>query len=1097
MIILEDVLFFMKKKTIYYIIFVLVLFPISFVSQLKINEVSVHKGFTDEFQVENDWIEIINTGTSPINLNNFYLSDKTSDLDKWRFPNFQIASNEKILVFASNKNPNYYPSHWENIVKANDVWNYVAGSSNISIDWNTLGFDDQSWNSGQGGIGYGDNDDNTIISSNTISLYMRKKFNIQNLNDLSHLLFHADYDDGFIAYLNGIEIMRSNNFSTYFPTFNTTTNNNHEAVLYNGGIPESKLLSLENFSDLLLQGDNVLAVQVHNSAFNSSDLSSNFFLSAGIISNNINYQNLPNWLTPPIVNFHCNFKLSIDETLLISNAAGTILDSLSIPNDLQNGLSYGRSPDGSNNWCFFNQPTPKNDNSNSWCYDGIEPQPIITKASGWYTNLVVVDVNQNPNSITRFTTNGDVPESTDLLFNSSVSFNNSSVLSVRAFSTNNNLPSEVVDRTFIINEQNHNLPVFSIITNNDNLWDWNNGLYVFGPNADLNNYPYFGSNFWEPWSKWSRMEFFDANQNKQFETQFDLEIHGGWSRAEPQKSFRIDTKSIYKGPIEYPLIPGKSNLTKFNNFNLRNGGQHGRNDRIQDAIVSRVVKETHIDRMAYEPAIVYLNGDYWGLYGIREKIDEHYVESNHGMNSDQIDLLNRDSALAGSSSHFMETFTMLNNTSISDSNFIDVFSSRFDIDNYIDYFITQTYIQNMDWMGIAWGLNNVKLWRPDTTGGVWRYVLYDTDGSLGYFGQSIWDNYINAARYPTVTSEHSQIFSRALNNQEFKCKFTNRYNDLINTIFQTNNFNGVATELKDRLSNAIPNHISAWSPNGSNLDSYSQWSNAINSITSYNTSRISTARTHLNQSLTLSGQKDVELNVMPSNSGKINISTITPKDYPWNGVYHGGCPINIQAIADSGYVFSHWDNNNIINSNNLNNEILESIELDGDYIFTANFTTCDESIEVSINDSTDNFITPTITGSNGQINYQWFANGQPISNDSIIYNPSNGVYKLYITIGSCQILSNLLEFQKNDYNLEIYPNPAENEFELIFLLSSREDIQISILNSLGQEISNQIIEDFIGQYKKRIDVSNLSKGAYFIQLKTTDKVYNKKLILSK
>ena len=107
------------------------------------------------------------------------------------------------------------------------------------------------------------------------------------------------------------------------------------------------------------------------------------------------------------------------------------------------------------------------------------------------------------------------------------------------------------------------------------------------------------------------------------------------------------------------------------------------------------------------------------------------------------------------------------------------------------------------------------------------------------------------------------------------------------------------------------------------------------------------------------------------------------------------------------------------------------------------------------------------------------------------------MYKLYITIGSCQILSNLLEFQKNDYNLEIYPNPAENEFELIFLLSSREDIQISILNSLGQEISNQIIEDFIGQYKKRIDVSNLSKGAYFIQLKTTDKVYNKKLILSK
>ena len=219
--------------------------------------------------------------------------------------------------------------------------------------------------------------------------------------------------------------------------------------------------------------------------------------------------------------------------------------------------------------------------------------------------------------------------------------------------------------------------------------------------------------------------------------------------------------------------------------------------------------------MGYEPAIVYLNGDYWGLYGIREKIDEHYVESNHGMRSDKVDLLNRDSALAGSSDHFMESFEIIQNTSVQDTSFIDVFSSRFDIDNYLDYFITQTYIQNMDWMGIAWGLNNVKLWRHDTLGGVWRYVLYDTDASFGYFGQNIWDNYINAARFPTVSSEHSQIFSRVLLNQDFKCKFTNRYDDLINTIFQTTHFNQISNELKNSISSAIPTHINLWSSQGS------------------------------------------------------------------------------------------------------------------------------------------------------------------------------------------------------------------------------------------------------------------------------------------
>ncbi len=1078
------------------IIFILGGFPYLFYSQILVNELSVHKGYLDEYQQENDWIEIINTGSSSVNLNNYYLSDDNDDINKWNFPNYQISSNEKIIVFASNKNLSFYPDHWETIVQSNDYWNYEIGSFNLDDDWNSLNYDDQSWSTGQGGIGYGDNDDNTIISSNTLSLYMRKNFVIHDLTDLSHLILHADYDDGFIAYLNGTEIMRSNNFNTFFPTFNTTTNNNHEAVLYSGGVPESKLFSFEDFSDILIQGNNVLAIQVHNSSNTSSDLSSNFFLSAGIISTQNNYQNLPSWFTPPVINIHCNFKLSNGETIVISNTAGNISDSLTIPNSLFNGISYGRSPDGNNNWCFFDQPTPNENNLNSWCYDGIESQPEIQTPSGWYINQVDVNFNSNSQTDIRYTSNGDVPDLNDSILNSSISFNSSTVFSAKAFSNQNHLPSEVIDRTYIINEQNHNLPVFSIITDEDNLWDWNTGIYVMGPNANVNNYPHFGSNFWEPWSKWSRMEFFDADQNKQFETQFDLEIHGGWSRAEPQKSFRIDTKSIYKGSIEYPLISGKSHIDDFNNFNLRNGGQHGWNSRIQDGIISKLVKETNIDRMGYEPAIVYLNGDYWGLYGIREKIDEHYVESNHGMRSDKVDLLNRDSALAGSSNHFMESFEIIQNTSIQDTGFINIFSSRFDIENYIDYFITQTYIQNMDWMGIAWGLNNVKLWRPDTLGGVWRYVLYDTDASFGYFGQNIWDNYINAARFPTVSSEHSQIFSKVLMNHDFKCKFTNRYDDLINTIFQPNYFNQISDELKNSISSAIPTHINLWASQGSGLNSFSQWSNAISSISSYNSARIATARSHINQSLNLQGQRTVQLDVYPPNTGKINISTISPDIYPWNGVYHGGCPLNITAIADSGYSFSHWESN-AITANNLEDENLHNINLNSGYTFRAHFTTCDEALEVTIENSKDGFLISNVTGFSTDILYQWYANGQPVSNDSIIYNPSNGVYKLYVTSGNCQMLSNLFIYEENDYDLEVYPNPAQNEFELIFLLTSIQDIEISLMNSLGQEISKNKIDDFIGQYKKIIDVSYLSKGVYFIQLKTDNEIFNKKIILSR
>ena len=460
------------------------------------------------------------------------------------------------------------------------------------------------------------------------------------------------------------------------------------------------------------------------------------------------------------------------------------------------------------------------------------------------------------------------------------------------------LPSAIVDRTYIIDEENHNLPVVSIITDEDNLWDWNSGIYVSGPNATT-NYPYFGSNFWQPWSRKSRMEFFDASRVKQFEAVFDLEIHGGWSRAEPQKSFRIDAKSIYTGDIEYALIERKPAITQYNNFNIRNGGQHGASDRIQDAVISRLGENTHIDRMGYQPCIVYLNGAYWGLYGIREKIDEHYVESNHGISSKDIDLLNWDGALAGSADHFAQSYSMIQNTVLSDPNFVDVFSTRFDIDNYIDYFIFQTYIQNMDWLGIAWGLNNIKLWRPDTAGGKWRYVLYDTDAAWGHFGQNIYQNYLALARNPSSPNAHAAIFNRALNNNAFKCRFTNRYDDLINTTFQPNNVNIIVNELKASIQLAIPDHIATWN-NQMGPYSYTGWEYDVNDIKLYNSARISTARQHINESLSLQGQKQVSLDALPESSGHVQMNSILPS-LPWSGIYHGGCPVTAKAIPGNGF----------------------------------------------------------------------------------------------------------------------------------------------------------------------------------------------------
>ena len=1064
----------------------------SIIAQININEFNSKKSFLYQYGEYTDWIEIINSGENIVHLENYYLSDKPVNLNKWRFPNLSILPNEIKIVCASGKEDFKTPSHWESVILPENNWKYFLGNTSPPENWNQPNFNDENWNIGVGGFGYGDNDDNTIINS-VSSIFLRKEFQIIDVSDISHFLIHADYDDGFIAFLNGQEIMRSNNFDNENPEFYEFTNNAHEAVLYSGGIPESKIFDNENVNELLINGNNVLAVQVHNANASSSDLSSNFFFSVGVVSTNFNYQPLPNWIITPEIYSHTNFKLSSDETIIISDSSENIIDSVRIPNNITNQISMGRIPDGSGDWCYFNLPSPNLSNSQNICYEGIVQEPAINLNSGWYESPIEISVSSPPNTVSYYTTNGDIPDQSDQIINNPILINNNTILSIKSFDNSNRLiPSKTIDRTFIFEETNHNLPVFSLFTDENNLWDWETGIYVSGPNATA-EYPFFGSNFWEPWSKKSRMEYFDEFRNKQFEAEFDLEIHGGWSRAQPQKSFRIDTKSIYTGSIDYNLISAKENITNYNNFNLRNGGQHNWSDRIQDGLINRLASTSHLDRMEYKPCIVYLNGDYWGLYGIREKVDEHYIEENHGINSNNVDLLNKDSALSGSNSHFLESFHLIENTDYEDSSYYNLLSERFDIDNYIDYFIFQTYIQNMDWLGMFWELNNIKLWRPDTTNGRWRYVLYDTDAGFGYFGQNIHENYINYARNPLFTNPHSIIFDKSLKNDDFKCQFVNRYNDLINTTFKSDNFNNLTLNLKNEIKDAIPDHIERWGGLVSPFN-YQEWSNSIDNIMNYNEERINTARSHINNSLNLEGEKQVTLNVFPNNSGNIQINSVELDELPWNGVYHGGCPVEVIARPKNGYIFSHW-NENTSNSEYLFENPL-TVNLNANHGLVANFNTCENVVNLDIKEDSGK-VSSTISINNKELDYKWYLNEKLVSSDSVIFNPSNGVYQLKVSFDSCEISSNYLLVDNESYNIDIFPNPASQEINLHFVVSTNQNISISISNSIGKIVFEKFLNDFFGQYKQTINVSRFSRDIYVVKLITENKVYIQKLIINK
>jgi CotH kinase protein/Secretion system C-terminal sorting domain len=209
-------------------------------------------------------------------------------------------------------------NHWETVVFNTDNWKYRPGNSEPDPNWRSLSYDDGSWSEGPGGFGFGDNDDNTVILQSP-SVCLRRKLNISDTSVIVSAIISLDYDDAFIAYLNDVEIARNGIKGTH-PPYNQF-GADHEATMYRGGLPESFLVNKKHLKECLLPGENILALEVHNSSASSSDLSSNAWLSLGILDNSHSYFQVPDWFIP-IQEFASSnlpvvvIKTSPDETIV-------------------------------------------------------------------------------------------------------------------------------------------------------------------------------------------------------------------------------------------------------------------------------------------------------------------------------------------------------------------------------------------------------------------------------------------------------------------------------------------------------------------------------------------------------------------------------------------------------------------------------------------------------------------------------------------------------------------------------------------------------------------------------------------------------------
>ena len=257
-----------------------------------------------------------------------------------------IALLSLIFLYASSVHGQSTINHWETVVYDSSMWKYFPGTTDPGSAWNSLGYDDISWDSGKGGIGYGDSDDRTKIDP-VLSVFIRRKFNVVDLNKIEQAMLHVDFDDGFIAYINGVEVARAAMGTDEIVPYNQPAARQHEALLYQGFRPESFLISKSKLASILNQGENVLALQVHNENEGSSDISAAAFLSFAINDNSNNYGPLPTWFvlstvldasTLPIFIINTNGETIMDDTRVVAdmsvvyNGEGNINTTTETPN---------------------------------------------------------------------------------------------------------------------------------------------------------------------------------------------------------------------------------------------------------------------------------------------------------------------------------------------------------------------------------------------------------------------------------------------------------------------------------------------------------------------------------------------------------------------------------------------------------------------------------------------------------------------------------------------------------------------------------------------------------------------------------------------
>ncbi len=749
-------------------------------------------------------------------------------------------------------------------------------------------------------------------------------------------------------------------------------------------------------------------------------------------------------LKDPAGKLHTNFKLTQTknnaEHIVFSDPAGAILEDIEIEKT-QTHQSRVRFPDGSNEWRISLDPSLGITNDNLPTKTAYAARPTMSQPAGFYADTVTVAISSTePDAVIRYTLTGVEPNAISPIYTQPLLLTKTTVVKAATFSNNPLIHKSFVQfNTYFVNED-HSLAVVSVAS--DGVLQLANGNQSLRP--------------------WGSIEFFDKSKQRKTRSYGELNSHGQDSWANDQRSLDWICRDEmgYNYALEEQLFP-LTDRDAFQRIILRAAGDdnypaahHQQNEgsaHVRDAYVHNLAKRggLNLDVRTAEKCIVYLNGQYWGVYDMREIPDDHdFTDYYYGQGKYEIQYVltwgNTWAAYGGQQAindwHGIRAFILANN--MNDPIKFKYVEDHYDYKSLIDYVIVNSFTVCTDWLNY-----NTGIWRglnPEGQHKKWGYILWDNDATF--------DHYINYTGLPSTQfdakpcnpeyltggsdpEQHIRVLNKLRTNPTVERYYVTRMADMMYTVFGCENMLNYLDTIEGLIAPEMTRHGLRWD------GTYTEWKNNLDELRDFITSRCNILPSLMDDCYFVAGPFQTLVVVDPPLAGTLNINTLTytADQFPHEQAYFGGPDIGMSlwAFADTaaGYKFDHWS--------------------------ATNHTFADP-------DSTFGFLDLTAADT---IVAHFSKKSSPV------FEPSNQPKPAFTA----------------------FPSVFDGLVSVNFYLPEASNISLRLFDLLGNQVAEYLVGETEGKGSAQFDLSNsnLSAGVYFLKCSAGDFEKTVKLVRAK